>query len=140
MKKDKRGTILVENIIFIVLNLIFLTILILFLVKQGSGARVLEETYSKEIAMLANSAQSVMLIKVDMTRGKNIAEKNGIDFKDAVRISENVVSVKLSENGGYSYSFFNDVYASAYAEKDDEKNEYTGMYVITVNEKVKENE
>ncbi len=38
----KRGAILVENVVFLILNLLFLSILVLFLVKQGSGATVLE--------------------------------------------------------------------------------------------------
>jgi preprotein translocase subunit YajC len=130
---NKKGTtILVENIIFIILNLIFLAVLILFLLRQGSGAIVLEETYSKNIAMLADSAQPVMLLKVNMEKGEKIAKDNGIDFNEVVKITENKVEVKLSENGGYTYAFFNDVDVMAYAERDD-KNEYTGMYILTIN-------
>jgi hypothetical protein len=140
MKKGfKKGTILVENIIFIILNLLFLTILVLFLVNQGRGVLVLEQTYSKQIAMLADSAKPVMLIKMDMEEGKNIAEKNKIDFGNVVRIEGNIVQVKLSTNKGYSYAFFNDVDVSAYAERDD-KNQYTGLYIITINEKGLQNE
>jgi hypothetical protein len=130
----KRGTILVENIIFIILNLLFLTILILFLVKQGSGAIVLEESYSKQIAMVTDSARPVMLIKIDMEKGKNIAEENGIDFDEVVSINGNEVKVKLTESGGYTYSFFNDVDVSAYADRD-EKGNYNGMYVLVINER-----
>lgn len=133
--KNSRGTILVENIIFIVLNLIFLTALVVFLISQGSGAIVLEQTYAKQIAMLVDSAQPVMLIKIDMEKAKKLAEKNGIDFKNIVTINGNVVRVKLSEKGGYSYAFFNDVDAVPYPETGD-----SGMYVITINEKGAENE
>lgn len=135
----KSGTILVENVIFIILNLLFLTILVLFLVKQGSGAIVLEESYSKQIAMIADFAKPIMLIKIDMEKGKKIAEDNGIDFNEIVSINENTVKVKLTETGGYTYAFFNDVDVSAYADRD-EKGEYTGMYVLTINEKVIKNE
>jgi len=135
----KRGTILVENIIFIILNLIFLTVLILFLIKQGSGAIVLEQAYSKQIAMLADSAKPVMLIKMDMDKGKTIAENNGIDFNDVVKINGNVVRVKLTEKGGYSYAFFNDVDVSVYPDRA-ENGDYTGLYVIIVNKKVAQNE
>jgi hypothetical protein len=135
----KRGTILVENVIFIILNLIFLSILVLFLIKQGSGAIVLEQSYSKQIAMLVDSAKPVMLMKIDMEKGKKLAEKNGIDFNDVVNINENVIIVKLSEKGGYSYAFFNDVDVSSYADRD-ERGEYTGMYVLTINKKEVKNE
>jgi len=107
----KRATILVENVIFIVLNLLFLTILILFIAKQGAGAIVLEQSYAKQIALLIDSAQPGMFIELNMKKGKELAEKNGIDFAEAVRISGNTVIVKLSEQGGYSYSFFNNVKA-----------------------------
>ena len=135
----KRGTILVENVIFIILNLLFLSVLVLFLVKQGSGAIVLEQTYSKQIAMVADSAKPVMLIKMDMEKGKKIAEENGIGFNEVVKIDGNTVTVKLTEKGGYSYAFFNDVEVSSYADKD-EKGDYTGMYVFTINKKETQDE
>ncbi len=130
----KKGTILIENIVFIILNLIFLAVLVLFLARQGSGAILLEQVYSKEIAMIADSAKPIMMIKIDMSKGKDIAEKNGIDFNDIVKIDGNIVKVQLTESGGYTYSFFNDVAVVPHAETDD-KNEYTGMYVLTINEK-----
>jgi len=136
----KRGTILVENVIFIILNLLFLSILVLFLVKQGSGAIVLEETYAKQIAMIANSATPTMLIKIDMEKGMKLAEKNGISINESVRITGNVVTVKLSERGGYNYAFFNNIEVSSFAERDDYTREYTGMYIFTINKKEGENE
>jgi hypothetical protein len=135
----RKGTILVENVIFIILNLMFLAILVLFLVKQGSGAIVLEQAYSKQIAMLVDSANPVMLIKIDMEKGKNLAEENGINFNDVVSINGNLVRVKLSNGEGYTYSFFNNVDVSAYADRDDKGN-YNGMYIFTINKKVEENE
>jgi hypothetical protein len=127
----KRGTILVENIIFIILNLIFLVVLILFLVNQGSGIIVLEETYAKQIAMIIDSSQPVMLIKMDMEKGLKIAEDNGINFNDAVSIDGNIVNVDLDGNGGYSYAFFNNVDAKAYVDTDD-----STKYIITINKKI----
>ena len=120
-----------ENIIFIILNLLFLTILILFLFKQGQGAVVLEQSYAKHIALVIDSAKPVMLIKINMDKGKELAEDNGVNFEEVVRINGNVVTVKLSEKGGYSYSFFNDVDVGEYPEGE--------FYVFTINEKT-ENE
>ena len=132
--KNKRGDILVENVIFIVLNIIFVSILILFLIRQGSGAGLLEQTYSKQIALMIDSAKPVMEIKLNMEKTKKIAEENKFDFKDVVSITGNVVNVKLSQKGGYEYSFFNDVEVKAFPETDS-KNEYTGVYVFTINKK-----
>ena len=44
---NKRGEILVEHVIFIILNLIFLGIMIVFLTNQSSGSIVLEEVYDE---------------------------------------------------------------------------------------------
>ena len=130
----KKGEILVENVIFIILNLIFLSILILFLVKQSSSAIVLEQIYSKEIAMIADSARSIMVIKIDMSKAQKIAEDNGMDFSEVVKIYGNIVRVKLSSKGSYDYAFFNDVIMDAYPEINS-RNEYTGRYILTINKK-----
>jgi hypothetical protein len=124
----KRGTILIENIIFIVLNLIFLTILVLFLARQGEGAIVLEENYAKEIAMIVNSAKPIMTLRLDMEDAKELAEENGIDFKNIVKINGNIVTVKLSKDSGYSYSFFNNVDAKLYPDATTKN-----VYVIKIN-------
>lgn len=128
----KRGTILAENIIFIILNLVFLTILIIFIARQGSGAIVLEQSYAKQIALLVDSAKPVMIIKLNMDKAQKLADKNEVDFKDVVKINENIVTVKLSDRGGYSYSFFNDVNVTAYPEGEN--------YTITISEWVEQNE
>ena len=122
--------ILMENIVFIILNLIFLMILILFLARQGEGAVLLEQTYAKQIALLIDSAKPGMVMVIDMEKGKKVAEKNSVDFGEIVKVNGNVVTVRLSEKGGYSYSFFNDVGVSVYLGPTPEKE---GHYVISVN-------
>lgn len=130
-KRDKKATILVENIIFIVLNLLFLVILILFIARQGGGAIVLEQSYAKQIALLIDSAEPVMIIHLNMDKAQKLAEKNKINFNDIVRITGNIVTVKLNERGGYSYSFFNDVNAIAYPGVRE------GVYTFTISERTK---
>ncbi|MBS3085355.1 hypothetical protein J4225_01590 [Candidatus Pacearchaeota archaeon] len=114
MVKRKRGTFLAENIIFIVLNLAFLIILMLFLFKQGSGAILLEQSYAKQIALLINSAPAGTEIQINMQEGFELADKNKVNRADVVNIYGNIVKVKLSEKGGYEYSFFNDVDVSEF--------------------------
>lgn len=130
--KSKNGQILVENVLFIVLNVVFISILLIFLFRQGSGAVIIEQTYSKEIALLIDSSKPVMEIKVNLEKAKKLAEKNGVSFDEVVSVSGNVVRVKLSPKGGYEYSFFNDVLVNTFPEKNSE-NEYTGVYVFTIN-------
>ncbi len=131
---EKRGVILVENIVFLILNLLFISILVLFLLKQGEGAIILEETYAKQISMVIDSAKPVMAIQMDLEKGKKISDSKDIEFSEIVRIQENIVTVKLTEKGGYSYAFFNDVEVFSKAIKD-ENGEYTGMYLFMVYEK-----
>ena len=128
----KRGEILVENVIFIVLNIIFISLIIFFLFKQGSGAILFEQTYSKQIALMIDSAKPAMEIKLNMEKAHKITEENKLDFSEAVSITGNVVRVKLSQKGGYEYSFFNNVKVEAFPEKN-EQNEYTGIYIFTIN-------
>jgi hypothetical protein len=132
---NKRGTILVENVVFIILNVVFLSMIIIFLGRQASSGWVLEESYSKRIALIADYAKPEMIIRVDMEKGMDIAEKNGIDFSKVVRVEGNVIFVKLTDDGGYSYSFFNNVELNAYPDINPETNEYNGLYVLSVSKK-----
>ena len=119
---QKRGTILVENIIFIILNLIFLTILVLFIARQGEGAVILEESYAKEIALLIDSAKPGMKITLNMQDAVELAKKEKYGDK-IISIDDNLVTVKIHDKGGSSYSFFNDVELSRlhhYADAGDE--------------------
>ncbi|MCA9487423.1 MAG: hypothetical protein KC516_00500 [Nanoarchaeota archaeon] len=104
--RRKRGNILIENVIFIILNLAFLTILVLFLIKQGAGAALLEQSYAKQIALIIDSAPPNSVIELNMEKGKKVAEKNGVSFENIVRIDGNKVVVKLSPDSQSSYSFF----------------------------------
>ncbi len=127
-ERDKRGTILIENVIFIILNLLFIAILVLFLFRQGNGAVVLEQSYAKNIALLIDSSRPVMEMKLNMEDAMKLAEKNRVNREDIVKINGNVVTVKLSEKGGYKYSFFNTVDVTAYPDALPEKN-----YIIKIN-------
>jgi lipoprotein signal peptidase len=135
---NKKGQLLIGNLVFILLNALFIFVLVLFLLKQGNGAITMEQIYAKEIALSIDYAKPVMLITLDMEKGMKIAEKSKMDFGEAVRIEGNVVRVKLSENSGYTYSFFNDVEARAYPDKDSSTGRYNGGYVIVIGEKTNE--
>ncbi len=106
---SKKGNILTENIIFIILNLVFLSILIIFLFSKMGGAAVLEEKYAKQIALILDSAEPVMIISINMEDAIKIANKENRDLNNIISIQDNVVKVQLREKGGYSYSFFNDI-------------------------------
>jgi hypothetical protein len=112
-KKNSRGNILTENIIFIVLNLVFITILLIFLFSKAGAAPLLEEKYAKQIAFIIDASEPGMVIYLNMENALDIAQKEKISPGNIVKINGNMVTVKLREKGGYSYSFFNDVEANA---------------------------
>lgn len=125
---NKRGELLVENVIFIILNLVFLGILIIFLVNQSSGALILEETYSKQIALLVDSARPGMSMEINMKDLYKEANKKNFPFSEAVTFSNNFVTVKLSDDEGYSYHYFNEVKVNAYPGEDESE----GNYILTI--------
>ena len=129
--RGRRGTIIVENIIFIVLNVLFILTLTLFLSSKTGNSAVLEEVYAKQIALIIDSAKPGMVISLNMhdavERAKKDWGENKID--SIVYISGNLVTVKLRERGGYSYSFFNDVEATTYFDNDAQE------YIFVINKK-----
>ena len=105
---NKKATILIENTVFIILNLVFLAIMLLFVFSKTGSASSLEEGYAKKIALIIDAAKPNMVITLYMEDAIKEADKE--NWKGAlVYINDNVVTVKLKEKGGYSYSFFNDV-------------------------------
>jgi len=109
-RAGKKGNILTQNLIFIILNLVFLSILVVFLVSKTGGAAVLEERYAKQIALMLDSAEPGMIISLNMKDAIKIAKKEKRDLNNEVLfIQDNIVKVQLREKGGYSYSFFNDL-------------------------------
>lgn len=128
LPQSRSGQILLENVIFIILNLAYLTILVLFLFRQGSGAIVLEQSYAKNIALLIDSSKPITEMKMNMEDAIDLAVKNGVSREEIVKINNNIVTVKLSTKGGYSYSFFNHVDVTSYPDVFPEKN-----YIIKIN-------
>ncbi len=105
-----KGNLLAENVLFLVLIVAFLSILVLFLWKQQANGKSLEENYAKDIALLIDASKPGMEITLDLQDGTKADEEWFKDnYNNAVRIDGNVVNVKLTEKGGYSYTFFNDV-------------------------------
>lgn len=127
---DKKGSsdLLQEYIIFIVLNLVFLSVIIGFLIIKSNNASVLEQSYAKNIALLIDASVPTMEMKISMEQAFNHAEKKNIPRDEIVKIVDNNVTVNLGSNIGYSYSFFNDVDVSVYADIYPNKN-----YIIKIN-------
>ena len=124
-KIGKRGAnILAKNIIFLVLNLAFITILLLFVFTKTGSAAVLEEKYAKQIALLIDAAEPGMSVHLNMEDAITTAEKRNIPASEIVKITGNLVTVKLEDGVGHSYSFFNDVDATANLDTSNKKEYY----------------
>jgi hypothetical protein len=118
----------------------FLAIMVAFLLKQSSGAVFLEETYSKQIALMIDSAKPGSVIKFNMEKAMKVSDREDFPFQDVVRKDGNRVIVQLSEKSGKEYSFFNDLEVHFFPDQNNETSEYTGMYTITVDKKRRQNE
>lgn len=126
---NKRGDILVGDLIFIILNLIFISILIIFVVSKTNDASKMEEQYAKQIALIMDSAKPGMIIHLNMEDAIEKATNENQNPAQIVKVEGNMVTIKLDEKGGYSYSFFNNVSVNAYLDTANNKE-----YVFTVNE------
>lgn len=109
----RRGNILVENVIFIVLTLIFFSILIYFIFSRTGGASLTEEELAKQVALIIDSSKPGTIVEINVEDALAKAKKENYQ-KTIITITGNVVTVKLREKGGYSYSFFNNVDASVF--------------------------
>ncbi len=132
--RNEKGELLVQNVVFLVLNLIFLTILFTFVFREANSVANLEEIYSKKIALAIDSAEPIMVLEMDLSDLKKKLEEDERSFNEVVSVSNNLVKVQLEEDSGHSYYFFNDVDVEAYPDKN-QKNENTGLYVFTINPK-----
>ena len=116
----KRGNILTENIVFIILTMVFLAILLLFVFLNINSAKSLEEKYAKQIALLIDAGEPDMSIKLEMSD----AFKKARDEKftgDIVTKNGNLITVQLRNDGSYSYSFFNGADVNVYLDKSENK-------------------
>lgn len=101
----KKGNILVSNVMYIVLVLMFMGVLFLFVSQQSSKGALLEERMAKKIALTIDSADANSQVSIYV--GSVMERNEGIE--NPIGIEGNTVLVKLSQRGGYSYNFFNDV-------------------------------
>ncbi|MFH1326599.1 MAG: hypothetical protein ABIH59_00540 [archaeon] len=111
--KNKRGNMLTENVVFIILNVVFLTVLVLFLVLKMGDTAPLEERYAKQIALTIDASRPGMSLALNF--GEDIDKREeGMDPEEVLNIQDNIVTVRFSKDGGYSYSFFNNVNVEDY--------------------------
>lgn len=107
-----------ENLVFIILNLVFFSIMILFVATKMSSPYLMEEKYSKSVALMIDASKPETLITLDFTDVIKQAKKNGVSKEAVITLAGNVISVNVAGKNGYSYSFFNDVSVKSYFDED----------------------
>jgi hypothetical protein len=106
---SRKANILQENLVFSLLNFAFFAILIVFIYSRTGDPSILEEKYSKQIAMMIDAAKPGMLISFDMKEVLDASKKQNWERDKIVSFEGNSIRVQLKKDGGYTYHFFNDV-------------------------------
>lgn len=133
--KYKKGNILIENVLFLILNLVFLSILIIFVVSKVGNSADMEEQKAKQIALIIDNAKPGMVFEINMQKEKEKAKKEKYQER-LITINENIVTVRLRKKGGYSYSFFNNVKVTEpYEIQNPKTGELNGYYYFKIKEK-----
>ena len=111
MVMNKKGDLLHENIIFIVLNVVFFVMMMLFIQLQGSAIHIAEEETAKQVVLLIDAAKPGTELEINLADFFEKAEGKGMKRDNTIQIDNerNIVIVKGSEDSFYDYSYFNDV-------------------------------
>lgn len=106
---NKRGMLL-ETVIFIILNILFFALLATFIVTSASGATLYEQAYAKEIALMIDQAKPNTTISLDIGEALEIAKKNEVKLGEIFHIDnlEKRVVIRFGPKGSYSFQYFSD--------------------------------
>ncbi len=110
-KMDKKGVnLLSENVVYLLLVVLFVTSMFIGVTLVGRQVTLYEQVYAKQMALMIDKAEPGMEIEYRDFRIFKLAADNNAP-RDIVSVDNdrNVVTVRLSNNQGYSYQFFNDV-------------------------------
>ena len=107
-RSDKKGSVfLLSTTMFIVLNILFFVLLMVFVFRASTGALIYEQTFAKQIALLADAAEPGMKIQVNVTKLSDLAKDNNYGG-DIVALNgvEHSVDVRVDYDGGYRQVYF----------------------------------
>jgi len=110
LQKFKKGNLLTENLVFILLNLAFFGMLVGFIYLQSSSTHLQEQGTAKQIALILDVAKPNTIIELNLEDFFVKSDKEGISRQNAIMIDneKNLVIVRGSKNSFYDYSFFNE--------------------------------
>ncbi|MBU3913639.1 MAG: hypothetical protein KKB21_03960 [Nanoarchaeota archaeon] len=108
LRKAGSTDFLSSVIIFILLNVLFFSVMFAFVYISGSKARIYEQAYSKQIALILDGAKPGTNITLDLSKIYEVARKEKRFERMIILDSENnVVEVRLQNSGeGYRTKYF----------------------------------
>ena len=112
MSEEDAGSLIENNVIYLVLLAIFFIPILFFVKGQMNGAGVFSDYYAKEIVRQINLAEPGDKISFNVQEATNIAVKNSVsDLNETFSFDEvnNEACVKLSPNTKTCYSYFSDI-------------------------------
>jgi len=105
---NKRGFLTLQNtFIFIILNVVFFAILFIAVAIAGTGVKIKEQAYAKQISLTIDQAKKGTNFTIDISELYETAKKNKYEgIPVSFNYNENKVIVKLGKGEGYSHVSF----------------------------------
>ncbi len=110
LQKSKKGNLLTENVVFIILNLAFFGMLVGFIYIQSSSTHLSEQATAKEIALIIDVARPGTMVELNLEDFFIKCDKEGISRQNSINIDneKNLVIVRGSQDSFFDYGFFNE--------------------------------
>jgi len=130
----KRGNILTENVVFIIITILFIAALFVFVSRASSQTGIIEEVNAKKIALLIDSARPGAIIRFNIEK---ILDKKDVEVNETevFRVEGNRVFVRLSSESEHYYNFYNNIKADL---KIVEENEFKYLQIAVKEKEVVE--
>lgn len=109
MNKKGSENVILETVVFVVLNVAFLSLLILGVSRATDSANLSEEAYAKQTALLLDRAKPGTELQIDISELIAVAKKNKAEPIIRLNCNENLVYVKASQSGGYEFKYFSEL-------------------------------
>jgi len=108
MKKRGSVDLMSSVVIFILLNVLFFSAMFAFVYISGSKARIYEQAYSKQIALVLDEAKKGTNITLDLSKVYEVARKEKrFDKMIILDTANNIIEVRLQNSGeGYKTRYF----------------------------------
>ncbi|MFH1710876.1 MAG: hypothetical protein ABH840_01030 [Nanoarchaeota archaeon] len=108
MKKRGSVDLMSSVVIFILLNVLFFSVMFAFVYISGSKARIYEQAYSKQIALIIDEAKPGTNITLDLSKIYEVARKEKRFDKMIILDTENnLIEVRLQNSEeGYKTKYF----------------------------------